>query len=96
LVDSWRNHNPASDVSNLPTASNQRIADFPSAANCASLSTVSILLPNPLEELHTGIIPQDDSWRSMKVDSYIQWARTLNSLRILTFDENDARAGTRS
>ncbi len=40
-------------------------------------------------DMHDGTISQGDSWLQSNLDGYIQWAKTHNSLFILTFDEDD-------
>jgi hypothetical protein len=36
-------------------------------------------------------IPAADAWLQINPDGYYQWAKTHNSLLIVTFDENDAK-----
>ena len=43
--------------------------------------------------MHDGSISTGDSWVKNHMDSYIQWAKTHNSLFILTFDEDDDSHG---
>ncbi|HVE43238.1 MAG TPA: alkaline phosphatase family protein [Planctomycetota bacterium] len=60
---------------------------FPS--DFSHLPTVSIVIPNQLDDMHDGSVAQGDAWLQANFDSYIQWAKTHNSLFILTFDEDD-------
>jgi phospholipase C len=86
-----RKHNPWSDFSNVPSASNRTFGAFP--ANFASLPTVSVVVPNLLDDMHDGTIAQGDSWLQAHLDSYAQWAKSNNSLLIVTWDENDGSSG---
>jgi len=41
--------------------------------------------------MHDGTISMGDSWLKNNLDKYIQWAKTHNSLFVLTFDEDDKK-----
>jgi phospholipase C len=86
-----RKHNPWSDFSNVPAASNRTFAAFP--ADFAALPTVSVVVPNLADDMHDGTIAQGDSWLQAHIDSYLQWAKSNNSLLIVTWDENDGSSG---
>jgi hypothetical protein len=62
---------------------------FPSSSNFAALPTVSWVIPNLLDDMHDGTIAQGDTWLKNNMDAYAQWARTHNSLLIVTWDEDD-------
>ena len=95
-----RKHAPWVSFSNVPngttveTSSNLRFADFPTdPAGFKKLPTVSFVVPNLKNDMHDGAvadsIPTGDKWLRQNLDSYYQWAKTNNSLLILTFDENN-------
>lgn len=95
-----RKHVPWISFANVPngrtveTSCNLRFADFPSdPANYGTLPTVAFVIPNLEHDMHNGrpqtSIPAGDSWLKEHIDPYYQWARTHNSLLIVTFDEND-------
>jgi phospholipase C len=96
-----RKHVPWISFANVPngttveTSSNLRFADFPS--DYSKLPTVAIVVPNLDNDMHNGhpveSIPAGDSWLRRNLDSYYQWAKTHNSLLIVTFDENDDQDG---
>jgi acid phosphatase len=99
-----RKHAPWVSFANVPngatvaTSSNLRFADFPTdPAGFAALPTVAIVVPNLLNDMHNGepgiSIPRGDAWLKTKLDAYYQWAKTHNSLLIVTWDENDDEAG---
>ncbi|HTI21977.1 MAG TPA: alkaline phosphatase family protein [Kutzneria sp.] len=84
-----RKHNAAPFFSNVPAASNLRYTDFPTSANYASLPTVSYIDPNLCNDMHDCSISTGDTWLKNNMDAYAQWAKTHNSLLIVTFDEDN-------
>jgi hypothetical protein len=84
-----RKHNPWSDFSDVASAaSNQPFSAFPS--DFTSLPAVAFVVPNQVDDMHSGSISAADDWLQANMDSYIQWAQTHNSLLILTWDEDDS------
>jgi phosphatidylinositol-3-phosphatase len=96
-----RKHVPWISFANVPdgtavdTSANLRFADFPS--DYARLPTVSFVIPDMMNDMHNGApqdsIPIGDKWLRQYIDPYYQWAKTHNSLLIVTFDENDDKSG---
>ena len=95
-----RKHVPWISFSNVPnvptveTSSNLRFADFPrDAVGFKTLPTVAFVIPNLKNDMHDGdlkiSIPAGDQWLKQNLDAYYQWAKTNNSLLIVTFDENN-------
>ena len=84
-----RKHNGWVNFSNVPSSSNLMYSDFPSSANYASLPTVSYVSPNMCNDMHDCSIGTGDTWLKNHLDSYAQWAKTHNSLLIVTFDEDN-------
>ncbi len=82
-----RKHNPWVDFSNVPSSSNQPFSSFPTSF--ASLPTVSFVIPNQQDDMHSASIQQADTWLKNHLDAYVQWAKTNNSLLIVTWDEDD-------
>ncbi|MDT5041826.1 MAG: phosphatidylinositol-3-phosphatase [Actinoplanes sp.] len=82
-----RKHNSWVDFSNVPAASNLTYARFPT--NFSTLPTVSFVTPNMCNDMHDCSIGTGDTWLRSHVDSYAQWAKTHNSLLIVTFDEDN-------
>ncbi len=87
-----RKHNPAANwigtgTNQIPSTSNQPFTAYPS--DFTTLPAVSIVIPNLLDDMHDGSISQGDTWLKNNMDAYIQWAKTHNSIFILTFDEDD-------
>ncbi|MER7251202.1 alkaline phosphatase family protein [Kribbella sp. NPDC000426] len=84
-----RKHNSWVNFSNVPAASNLRYADFPSSANYASLPTVSFVTPNMCNDMHDCSVGTGDTWLKNNLTAYATWAKTHNSLLIITFDEDN-------
>ncbi|MEV6901264.1 alkaline phosphatase family protein [Amycolatopsis sp. NPDC051372] len=81
-----RKHNSWVDFSNVPAASNVRYSSFPT--DYTKLPTVSFVTPNMCSDMHDCSIGTGDTWLKSHLDSYAQWAKTHNSLLIVTFDED--------
>jgi len=82
-----RKHNPWVNFSDVPAGSNQPFSAFPS--DFAALPTVSFIVPNQCHDMHDCSVATGDAWLQANVDPYAQWAKTHNSLLVLTWDEND-------
>jgi hypothetical protein len=80
-----RRHNPWVDFDNVPPESNRPFSDFP--ADYSSLPTVSFVVPNEDHNSHDGSLADADQWLQTNLDGYAQWAKTHNSLLIVTWDE---------
>jgi phospholipase C len=86
-----RKHNPSVNFSDLPATTNLRFTNFPTtAAGFASLPTVSLVDPNLQNDMHDGSIQTGDTWLRTHMDAYLQWAKTHNSLLVVTWDEDDS------
>lgn len=89
----YRKHNPAVNWQgvNIQPEVNMPFNMFPS--DYSKLPTVSIVVPNQLNDMHDGAPPdaiiQGDKWLKDNLDSYVIWAATHNSLLIVTWDEDD-------
>lgn len=76
----------------IPSADNVPYAGyFPS--DYTQLPTVSFVIPNQLDEMHSGSsiaeeVQSGDTWLSNYMNGYVNWAKTHNSLLILTWDED--------
>ncbi|MCW3077841.1 MAG: acid phosphatase [Bacteroidetes bacterium] len=87
-----RRHNPWSNwqgyqANNIPPSVNQPFTAFPSDFN--QLADVSIVVPNLINCMHDGSVQDGDTWLATNMNGYIQWAKTHNSLLIVTFDEDN-------
>lgn len=91
-----RKHNPWANwvAKALPLPANQltgtvnrAFTQFPTNFNL--LPTVSFVVPNQLHDMHDGSRKQGDDWLAANLNAYAVWARTNNSLLIVTWDEDD-------
>ncbi len=91
-----RRHNPVANwmgtgTNQVSTSTNQPFTAFPT--NYSNLPTVSFVVPDINNGMHDGggntAITTGDNWYYTYMEPYVQWARTHNSLFILTFDEDD-------
>ena len=48
---------------------------------------MSFVIPNQQNDMHSGPIRTADDWLREHIRSYVKWARTHNSLLVLTWDE---------
>lgn len=101
----WQNDAFAAGEANqgsnyLPSATNQTFTPFAaiSAAGAFSqLPTVSIVVPNQQHDDHgvaggasgNQLIADGDTWLKNNINAYAAWAKTHNSLLIVTWDEDD-------
>jgi phosphatidylinositol-3-phosphatase len=74
----------------VPATGNRTYAAFPS--DYAALPTVAWVTPNMCDDMHDCSVSTGDTWLKNHVDGYAQWAKTHNSLLILTWDEDDSSA----
>jgi acid phosphatase len=82
-----RKHNPWVNFPNVPASANLPFSAFPD--DYAALPTVSFVVPNLANDMHDGSVSTGDAWLKAKLDGYAQWAKTHDSLLIVTFDEDD-------
>jgi hypothetical protein len=86
-----RKHNPWVNFTNVPATANLPLTSFPT--DYSTLPAVSFVVPNLNNDMHDGSIGQGDSWIRDHLDGYVQWAQQHNSVFVLTFDEDDNKAG---
>lgn len=85
-----RKHVPWADFDNVPASENLPLAALP--ANYADLPTVSFIIPNLLDDMHSASIARGDAWLKSHVGPIVDWATAHNTLVILTWDESDGTA----
>lgn len=78
-------HAPWTVFSNLPKRVNQPFSHFPKQFN--KLPTVSFVIPNVAYDMHSGSVRAGDTWLSRNLGRYARWAKTHNSVLMVTFDE---------
>ncbi len=87
-----RKHVPWISFANISGSQSLPFTAFPSpenGQNFSSLPTVSFVIPNLDNDMHDGSISRGDSWLYQNLSAYANWAKTNNSLLILTWDEDD-------
>jgi acid phosphatase len=93
-----RRHNPwvnwqADDApanNHLPPSMNQPFSAFPMTPETfGNLPSVSIVIPNNVNNMHNGPVSRGDAWLQSNLGAYAEWAKENNSLLIVTFDEDD-------
>jgi hypothetical protein len=82
-----RKHNPWVNFTDVPSSDNLPWTSFPT--DYSTLPTASIVVPNLQNDMHDGTVQQGDTWLQQNIDGYAQWAKTNNSLLIVTWDEDD-------
>src|SRR5262245_18307227 len=78
---------------------NQRFTAFQDIMNSpvgfANLPTVSYVVPDQDFDMHDGTIQAADTWlKDNIIDTYLPWAKTHNSLLIVTWDEDGDNTGS--
>jgi hypothetical protein len=81
-------HNPWKLFSNVPASQNMPFSKFPT--KFANLPTVSYVVPNIQNDMHSGTIQDGDNWYQSHIAPYAKWALKHNSLLIVTWDESHA------
>ncbi|HET7176063.1 MAG TPA: alkaline phosphatase family protein [Gammaproteobacteria bacterium] len=82
-----RKHNPVPNFASVPTEANQPFSAFP--ADYSKLPTVAYVVPNMMDDMHDGTVPQADAWLKQNLDGYVQWALKNHGVLIVTWDEDD-------
>jgi phosphatidylinositol-3-phosphatase len=85
-----RRHNPWVNYANVPATVNLTFDAFP--ADCGGLPTVAYVVPDLCHDMHDCSVATGDAWLASRLDLYVQWAQSHNSLFILTFDEDGGTA----
>jgi phospholipase C len=88
-----RKHNPWVNFTNVPSSSNVRFTAFPT--DFTTLPKVSVVVPNLCNDMHDCSVATGDAWLNSHLGGYATWARTHNSLLLVTFDEDDRSASNR-
>ncbi|MFF1279634.1 alkaline phosphatase family protein [Streptomyces sp. NPDC058299] len=88
-----RKHNPWFGFSNVPVSSAKTFAQFP--ADYSTLPKVSFVVPNLCSDMHDCSVSTGDTWLKNNLGAYATWARTHNSLLVVTFDEDNRLSGNR-
>jgi hypothetical protein len=66
-------------------------SEFPT--DYSTLPAVSFVIPNMCDDMHDCSVSTGDTWLRDNMDGYAQWAKTHNSLLVVTWDEDDTTGG---
>ncbi|MGX7758283.1 alkaline phosphatase family protein [Streptomyces angustmyceticus] len=86
-------HNPWFGFGNVSAASAHPFDAFPT--DFAKLPTVSFVVPNLCSDMHDCSVSTGDTWLKDHLGAYADWARSHNSLLLVTFDEDNRLSGNR-
>ncbi len=84
-----RKHAPWVNFTNVPPASSVPFSSFPPSSDYDSLPTVAFVVPNLDNDMHDGSVARGDGWLNNNLSAYATWAKTNNSLLVVTWDEDD-------
>lgn len=85
-----RKHAPWESFSNS-AADERSFSTFPTDFN--QLPDVAFVVPNQANDMHDGSIATGDAWIKNNLGAYATWAKTHNSVFVVTFDEDDGSSG---
>jgi phosphatidylinositol-3-phosphatase len=85
-----RKHCPWINFTNVPASGNIPFTSFPH--DFSKLPTIAFVIPNLKHDMHSGSIEAADSWLKQNIQPYVQWAKTHDSLLVVTWDEDDDSA----
>ena len=85
-----RKHNPWVDFTSTPPGANQPLSAMP--GDFAALPTVALVVPDLCHDMHDCPVATGDAWAKTNLAAYVSWARTHNSLLVVTFDEDEDTA----
>ncbi|MDH6114672.1 hypothetical protein P3T36_001024 [Kitasatospora sp. MAP12-15] len=89
--DYAQKHAPWFGFNNVPTNTEHTFNQFPS--DFSQLPKVSFVVPDLCDDMHDCSVGTGDSWVKDNLDSYAQWAKSHNSLLVVTYDEDDLNSG---
>lgn len=86
-------HNPWFGFGNVPTNTAYTFAQFPT--DYSTLPKVSFVVPDLCNDMHDCSVSTGDTWIKNKLGAYATWAKTHNSILVVTFDEDNRLSGNR-
>jgi len=86
-----RKHAPWISFADVPPSASRPFSDFPTDFD--KLPTLALVIPNMDNDMHDGLFgtrrKRGDRWLRENLNKYKEWAKTHNSLLIVTWDEDD-------
>lgn len=82
-----RRHVPWADFRALPASVNQPFTSFPSSYS--RLPKLAFVIPDLDHDMHDGTVAEGDRWLRTNLGAYARWARSHDSLLVITWDEDD-------
>ncbi|MFD4396679.1 alkaline phosphatase family protein [Kitasatospora sp. NPDC058478] len=93
-VDNYaQKHNPWFGFGNVPASSAYGMDAFPT--DYTTLPKVSFVIPDLCNDMHDCSVGTGDTWLQTNLAAYATWAKSHNSLLVVTFDEDNRLAGNR-
>ncbi|MFJ2865258.1 alkaline phosphatase family protein [Kitasatospora sp. NPDC087314] len=93
-VDNYaQKHNPWFGFGNVPASSAYGMDAFPT--DYTTLPKVSFVVPDLCNDMHDCSVGTGDTWLQTNLAAYADWAKSHNSLLVVTFDEDNRLAGNR-
>ena len=86
-----RRHAPWTNFTNVPASVGRPLRKLP--RHYGNLPDVSFVIPDLQHDMHDGTIGQADTWLRSHLGAYVTWARTHDSVLVLTWDEDDLGIG---
>ncbi|MCW2880612.1 MAG: putative acid phosphatase precursor [Sphaerisporangium sp.] len=86
-------HNPWFGFRNVPTSTAYTLTQFPT--DYTKLPKISYVIPNLCNDMHDCSVSTGDTWVKNKLGAYATWAKSNNSLLVVTFDEDNRLSGNR-
>lgn len=88
-----RTHVPWPDFTDVPAADDLPFSRFPRNYNL--LPTVSFVVPNIYDDMHSESVNSADRWLQSNLSGYAGWSLHHNSLLIVTWDESAGDSSNR-
>jgi hypothetical protein len=86
-------HNPWFGFRNVPTSTAYTFTQFPT--DYTRLPKISFVVPNLCNDMHDCSVSTGDTWVRDKLGAYATWAKSNNSVLVVTFDEDNRLSGNR-
>jgi hypothetical protein len=91
--DYARKHAPWVNFTDVPAEDNRPLTHFP--RDFSQLPTVSFVIPNQQNDMHSGPVRTADQWLRQHMRRYLRWAKRNNSLLVVTWDEGQDQGDNR-